>query len=97
MCAYKVPHPRRSRRVPAQLPIKLLLGSLFTKSACEAFTLDISQSGARVRANVALSPGQAVQVVPNEGMERAIPGRIVWVNKLIAGPSGEAGIEFLSM
>jgi hypothetical protein len=95
MCAEKSSHPRRLRRIPAQLPIKLVLSSLFTKSACDALTLDISQAGARVRASVPLSPGQSVQVVPNEGIERAIPGRIVWVSRLFAGPHAEAGIEFL--
>jgi PilZ domain len=96
MCAYVAPHPRRSKRVHAQLPIKLLLDSLFAKYACEALTLDISQAGARVRANIPLSPGQAVRVVPNEGIDRAIPGRIVWVNRQFEGTHGEAGIEFLS-
>jgi hypothetical protein len=95
MSADKCPHPRRLRRIPAQLPIKLVLGSLFTKSACDALTLDISQAGARVRASVPLSPGQSVQVVPSEGIKRAIPGRIVWVSRLFAAPHGEAGIEFL--
>ena len=95
MRAAESPCPRRLRRIPAQLPIKLVLGSLFTKSACQAFTLDISQAGARVRASVPLSPGQSVQVVPSEGLKRAIPGRIVWVSRLVAGPDGEAGIEFL--
>jgi hypothetical protein len=95
MCADNSPHPRRLRRIPAQLPIKLVLGSLFTKSACDALTLDISQAGARVRATIPLSPGQAVQVVPSEGIRRPIPGRIVWVSRLFAGPQGEAGIEFL--
>jgi PilZ domain len=95
MCADRIPNPRRSRRFPAQLPVKLVLGSLQTRSACDALTLDISQAGARVRASVPLSPGQSVQVVPNEGIKRAIPGRIVWVSRLLAGPQGEAGIEFV--
>jgi hypothetical protein len=98
MCAfraYRIPNPRRSKRVPAQIPVKLVTNSLFRRSACQALTLDISQAGARVRAHAKLSPGQPVQVVPNEGIERAIPGRIVWVSQLFAGPLGEAGIEFL--
>ncbi len=93
MCALAV-HPRRTRRFVAQLPIKLILESLFDKSACDALTLDISPSGARVRAKVPMAPGQAVRVVPNEGSARAIPGRVVWVARLAAAPGGEAGIEF---
>ena len=95
MCAL-AQNPRRSKRFTAQLPIKLILESLFDKSACDALTLDISPSGARVQAKVPLAPGQAVRVVPNEGIARAIPGRIVWVNRLRAATKGEAGIEFFA-
>jgi PilZ domain len=94
MCALEAQYPRRSKRFTAQLPIKLIFDKLFNKSACDALTLDISPSGARVRAKVPLAPGQAVHVVPNEGVARAIPGRIVWVNRIVASPNGEAGIEF---
>ena len=93
MCALAL-NPRRSKRFTAQLPIKLILESLLGKSACDALTLDISPSGARVRAKAELAPGQAVRVVPNEGIARAIPGRIVWVNRIMATANGEAGIEF---
>lgn len=93
MCALAV-HPRRSKRFTAQLPIKLILESLFDKSACDALTVDISPSGARVRAKVPMAPGQSVRVVPNEGIARAIPGRVVWVTRLAAAAGGEAGIEF---
>lgn len=92
MCALAV-HPRRSKRFSAQFPIKLILESMFNKSACDALTLDISPSGARVRSKLPLAPGQSVRVVPNEGIARAIPGRIVWAS---ASPGGEAGIEFFA-
>ena len=95
MCALAL-NPRRSKRFTAQLPIKLILESLFDKSACDALTLDISPSGARVRAKALLAPGQAVRVVPSEGIARAIPGRIVWVNRMRAANNGEAGIEFFT-
>lgn len=95
MCALSL-SPRRSKRFTAQLPIKLILESLFDKSASDALTLDISPSGARVQAKVPLAPGQAVRVVPNEGIARAIPGRVVWVNRLQAAANREAGIEFFT-
>jgi PilZ domain len=94
MCALMTAYPPRAKRFAAQLPIKLLLDSRSRKSACDALTMDISPAGARVRAKVPLAPGQAVRVVPNEGIARAIPGRIVWVNRIMASPNGEAGIEF---
>jgi len=42
-----------------------------------------------------MSPGQSVRLVPNEGVRRSIEGRIVWVNKIVSAPDGEAGIEFM--
>jgi PilZ domain len=95
MCALAI-NPRRSRRFTAQLPVKLILESFFDKSACDALTLDISPSGARVQAKAPLAPGQSVRVVPSEGIARAIPGRIVWVSRLKAASNGEAGIEFFA-
>jgi PilZ domain len=86
--------PRRSKRVPAQIPIQLVLQSLFFMKAHKARTLDISRAGARVRTNIRMSPGQPVKVVPSEGIKRAIPGRIVWVKNLVDNTDGEVGIEF---
>jgi PilZ domain len=95
MSAQRPPLPRQSERIPAEIPIQLVLRSLFTQKVHSAQTVDISRSGARVRASARMSPGQSVQVVPNEGARRSIEGRIVWVNKVVTTPGGEAGIEFI--
>lgn len=95
MSAHQRPLPRQAERIPAKLPIQLILESLFSKRVHRAQTVDISRSGARVRASVPMSPGQSVRLVPNEGVRRSIEGRIVWVNKIVSAPEGEAGIEFM--
>ncbi len=85
---------RQARRLPARIPVKLTVGSRSPQVTHDAFTLDISPSGARVRASVSLSPGQAVNVIPSEGTQYAIPGRVVWVSEAPTQPGAEVGIEF---
>jgi len=94
MLAQSEPFARQARRLPARIPVRLILDPRSPLVAHTAFTVDISPSGARVRADVSLSPGQAVNVVPNEGTQYAIPGRVVWVNEVPTDPGAEAGIEF---
>ena len=94
MSAQDQPFARQVRRLPARIPVKLIVSSRLPQIAHEAFTLDISPSGARVRASVSLSPGQAVNVIPNEGTLYAIPGRVVWVSEAPTHPGAEVGIEF---
>ena len=95
MSPHREPLPRQAERIPAELPIQLILESLFSKRVHRAQTIDISRSGARVRSSVTMSPGQSVRLVPNEGVRRSIEGRIVWVNRIVSAPGGEAGIEFM--
>jgi len=94
MSAQTEPFARQARRLPARIPVKLIFDSRRPEVTHNAFTVDISPSGARVRAGVSLSPGQAVNVIPNEGTQYAIPGRVVWVSEVPADPGAEAGIEF---
>ena len=89
------PLPRRSHRIYAKLPIRLEVGSPDTKVAHEAFTVDLSPLGARVRANIPLSQGQTVKVFSNEGPKYVIPSRVVWVRMADRDRDGEAGLEFL--
>jgi len=87
--------PRRSQRIYAKLPVKLEVVSPHAKLAYEAFTVDLSPLGVRVRANVPLSQGQTVKVFPNEGPKYVIPSRVVWVRTADHERGGEAGLEFL--
>ena len=95
MSLQRKPLPRQTERIPAEIPIQLIVRRLFTQKTHSAQTVDISRSGARVRAAVQMSPGQSVQVVPSEGVRRSIEGRVVWVNRISAPHLGEAGIEFM--
>jgi hypothetical protein len=58
-----------------------------------AFIVDYSADGARLRSNLPLAPGQKVQILPGEGSNRAVPGRVVRVRPVNGGV--EAEVEFL--
>ena len=87
--------PRRSDRIYVRLPVTLLVDSETEKIAQDAFTVDFSQLGVRVRTDLSLSPGQAVEVFPNRGLKHPIPSRVIWVGGQRTLQECEAGLEFL--
>jgi hypothetical protein len=88
------PIARRSERINASIPITLLVDADGKKTSHDAFTVDLSQLGVRIRSKIVLAPGQAVDVIPNEGPRYAVPSRVIWVGQ--AGVDSQAGLEFLS-
>jgi len=87
--------PRRSDRIFVRLPVTLLVNSQQERVAQDAFTVDLSQLGVRVRTDLSLSPGQEIEVFPNRGLKYPIQSRVVWVGQTGAPYQGEAGLEFL--
>ncbi len=88
--------PRRSDRIFVRLPVTLLVDSNRERVAQDAFTVDLSQLGVRVRTDLTLAPGQSVDVFPNRGLKYPIPSRVIWVGEQGEQRFGEAGLEFLS-
>jgi hypothetical protein len=86
---------RRSQRTVRSLPIKLLVESQGQNTEHSAYTLDISNEGARVRADVELKAGQTVGVLPREKCRTVLRSRVVWVGGPGSKHEGEAGLEFL--
>jgi hypothetical protein len=84
---------RRLERVSATVPISLLLDWGDSETECDAYTVDISRKGARVRSVFILSPGQMVGIAFEGDSVQAIPSRIVWVERSSTGSL--AGLEFL--
>ncbi len=87
--------PRRSERIFVRLPVTLLVDSAGERVAQDAYTVDLSQLGVRVRTELTLAPGQAVDVFSNRGLKSPIPSRVIWVGQHGAPQHGEAGLEFL--
>lgn len=84
---------RRARRRQVSKPLALVVDSDRDKISSRAFAVDLSDLGARIRAQVHLEPGQLITVIPNEGPSQGIPSQVIWVNE--AGEGQEAGIAFL--
>ena len=64
--------------------------------AHDAFTIDFSDLGARIRTTVSLAPGEAVGIVAYERKRETVPCRVVWVASSETNGFREAGLEFLS-
>lgn len=84
---------RRADRRPAAKSIALVVDSEHSEIARQAFAVDLSQLGARIRTHARLQLDQKVTVIPREGKAFAVPSRVVWVNAQDSNP--EAGLAFL--
>jgi hypothetical protein len=86
---------RRATRIFVRMPVMLLVKFEGRKAGHYSITVDISQRGARVRANFPLWPGQIVDMLPGKSPGSVLPSRVVWVNAGSSGQEDEAGLEFL--
>ena len=86
--------PRRWERQKTESPIRLVLDPARFKTDNSAVALDISLSGACVRTNLTLAPGDWVGVIPKGDFPHAIPGRVVWAREDEYSHWTFAGIEF---
>jgi hypothetical protein len=84
---------RRSPRVAARIPVRLLLNGDDSKPGQSAHTVDLSDRGVRIRTHSALSEGDVIRIDSWGGNGKPMPSRVVWVQST---PSGEclAGLEF---
>jgi hypothetical protein len=63
----------------------------------QASTVDLSQRGMRLRANIPLRLGQGLLAIVSEDENHAKTYRVVWVRQLESGHSTyEAGLEVLT-
>jgi PilZ domain len=86
---------RQSERRAVAKSFVLFVDSDRDKIANNAFAIDLSSLGTRIRSTVKLVPGQLVTIVPKEGSEQAISSRVIWVGAPGSQRAGEAGIAFL--
>jgi hypothetical protein len=61
----------------------------------EAFTVDLSVQGIKVRAALALLPGERVGIIARGDSRHTIPARVVWSQRTGADQWSLAGFEFL--
>jgi hypothetical protein len=87
---------RRVQRLSATIPVSLLLAREDYTTEFDAYTVDVSHKGLRVRTNFALFPGDMIGIAPGTESEAAIPSRVVWAQRSALGGS-LAGLEFLDV
>jgi hypothetical protein len=85
---------RRLHRVSVTIPISLLVKSEDSETRHDAFTVDFSRRGARVRTTFLLSRGEMVGIIPWGDCGEAIRSRVVWVQRSSVF-GALAGVEFL--
>ena len=85
---------RRSERKIAKIAIVVFVDHEREQGGSDAYTVDVSTLGARIRSELSLTPGQMVEVVPVNGSE-PVTARVVWVGRPASELQGQAGLEFL--
>ena len=88
------PTHRRSERRTAKIAIVVFVDKEHEQGGTDAYTVDVSTLGARIQSDLALTPGQMVEVVPVNGSD-PVAARVVWVGKPASELEGQAGLEFL--
>ena len=86
---------RQADRKPVARSIVLFVDSEHAQIANNAFAIDLSALGVRIRSTVSLLPGQLVTIVPREGAEQSIRSLVIWVGEAGSKRAGEAGFAFL--
>ncbi len=86
---------RRSPRTKTEGQVALVVETDRSKIAHNAFAVDFSHLGARVRTSIDLQAGQLVIVIPNEGKGQPVPSRVVWVGQKGPERTSEVGLAFL--
>jgi PilZ domain len=84
--------PRRSERRPVKMIAHLFAISDDEMLGAGARTLDLSETGSRLRTVLDLTPGELIEFHPF-GLGNAVLARVVW--KENAGGQNEIGVEFL--
>lgn len=85
---------RRLERLPATIPISMLLSRETYTTEFDAYTVDVSHKGMRLRTTFTLFPGDIIGVAPGEDASTTVQSRVVWVQHSTLGGS-LAGLEFV--
>ena len=91
--AYAV--PRRSERKPVKKAIVLMVESDDSETLHEGTTVDMSEHGARVEAEVALTPGQTLSLIQPDDPARCYRCLVVWAGVVGSDGQDQIGLEFL--
>lgn len=86
---------RKHERIPAKIPIFLVVKAESKRTDHEAVTLNLSQLGVRVQGDVRLAPGQLVEIISKVSPRYAHACRVVWSGDIGSTYEGELGLQVL--
>jgi hypothetical protein len=81
--------------VLVSIPVTLIVESGGKRIGHPSYMVDVSERGIKIKANVPVTIGQIVEVVPAEGPRHSVRSRVVWVGKAGSDQEGRLGLEFL--
>jgi hypothetical protein len=89
------PAARRSERIHVSIPVTIIVEFEGKKVGHPSYLIDVSERGVKVKANVPVTLGQIVEVIPTGGPRYSVRSRVVWVGKAGSEQEGRLGLEFL--
>jgi hypothetical protein len=93
--AYAV--PRRSERKPVRKAIVLMVESDDPETLHQGTTVDMSEHGARVEAETALTPGQTLNLIQPDDPTHTLRCMVVWAGEVSSDGQDQVGLEFLDL
>lgn len=93
MSAQKPQENRRGQRVAVNFPVRVILQPDTQKSEHDALLLDASEWGVRLVLGGEVGMGETIEVIPREGPEFAVRGRVVWTAVFRARHENHIGIQ----
>ncbi len=91
----KMQGKRRESRVAVNFPVRLILEPNGARLEHDALMLDASDWGVRLVTKTEVGMKEEVEVIPQEGPDFAVRGRVVWIATFRARHENHVGIQLL--
>jgi PilZ domain-containing protein len=84
---------RRDSRVAVNFPVRLILDPNGERHEHDALLLDVSDRGVRLVTDADVRMREEVEVIPQEGREFAVRGKVMWIAIFQARHENHLGIQ----
>jgi hypothetical protein len=93
MTAQGAQERRRDRRVAVNFPVRVVFRPDGQRNEHDALLLEASDWGVRLVLGADISMGETVEIIPQEGPDFAVRGRVVWIAEFRARHESHVGIQ----
>lgn len=84
---------RRESRVAVNFPVRLILEPNGARHEHDALLLDASEWGIRLVTSTEVGMKEEVEIIPQEGPDFAVRGRVIWMATFRARHENHIGIQ----